>query len=183
MGAWFGRWVVLRQSEGLTERINEPPWGRCLQGAVDVRWVVVVLLSSSPHRGSGLTSSRVLGSTVTLLRTTKFQSKVLTDRKNTIQSPPGPQKYNPKSSRGDPGRSGAILGAIRGDPRGDPGRSGAIRGDPGRSKAIRGDPGRSGAIRGDPGRSGAIQGDPGRSGAIRGHPGRSGDTLGYPGIP
>ena len=32
------------QSEGLTERINEPPWGRCLQGAVDVRWVVVVLL-------------------------------------------------------------------------------------------------------------------------------------------
>ena len=39
------------QSEGLTERINEPPWGRCLQGAVDVRWVVVVLLLSSPHRG------------------------------------------------------------------------------------------------------------------------------------
>ena len=32
------------QSEGLTERINEPPWGRCLQGAVDVRWVVVVVL-------------------------------------------------------------------------------------------------------------------------------------------
>ena len=29
------------QSEGLTERINEPPWGRCLQGAVDARWVVV----------------------------------------------------------------------------------------------------------------------------------------------
>ena len=32
------------QSEGLTERINEPPWWRCLQGAVDVRWVVVVVL-------------------------------------------------------------------------------------------------------------------------------------------
>ena len=32
------------QSEGLTERINEPPWGRCLQGAVDVRWVVVVVV-------------------------------------------------------------------------------------------------------------------------------------------
>ena len=29
------------QSEGLTERINEPPWGRCLQGVVDARWVVV----------------------------------------------------------------------------------------------------------------------------------------------
>ncbi len=48
------------QSEGLAERINEAPWGRCLQGAVDVRWVVVVvvllfcfieLVSSSPHRG------------------------------------------------------------------------------------------------------------------------------------
>ena len=39
------------QSEGLTERINEPPWGRCLQGAVDVRWVVVLLwLLSSPRR-------------------------------------------------------------------------------------------------------------------------------------
>ena len=32
------------QSEGLTERINEPPWGRCLQGAVDARWVVVVVV-------------------------------------------------------------------------------------------------------------------------------------------
>ena len=32
------------QSEGLTERINEPPWGRCLQEAVDVRWVVVVVV-------------------------------------------------------------------------------------------------------------------------------------------
>ena len=32
----------LYQSEGLTERINEPPWGRCLQGAVDVRWVVAL---------------------------------------------------------------------------------------------------------------------------------------------
>ena len=30
------------QSEGLTERINEPSWGRCLEGAVGVRWVVVV---------------------------------------------------------------------------------------------------------------------------------------------
>ena len=27
----------------MTERINEPPWGRCLQGAVDARWVVVVV--------------------------------------------------------------------------------------------------------------------------------------------
>ena len=32
------------QSEGLTERITEPPWGRCLQGAVDARWVVVVVV-------------------------------------------------------------------------------------------------------------------------------------------
>ena len=64
------RKTTLYQSEGLTERINEPPWGRCLQGAVDARWVVVVvfgvllLLSSSPR----ITSSRALGSTVTLLR-------------------------------------------------------------------------------------------------------------------
>ena len=55
---------VLNQSEGLTERINEPPWGRCLQGAVDARWVVVVLLLSSPR----IASSRALGITVTLLR-------------------------------------------------------------------------------------------------------------------
>ena len=26
----------------MTERINEPPWGRCLQGAVDARWAVDV---------------------------------------------------------------------------------------------------------------------------------------------
>ena len=47
MGAWYGRRLVLRQSEGLTERINEPPWGRCLQGAVDARWVVVVVVVAS----------------------------------------------------------------------------------------------------------------------------------------
>ena len=45
------------QSEGLTERINEPPWGRCPQEAVDARWVAVVvcclLLLSSPHRRVG----------------------------------------------------------------------------------------------------------------------------------
>ena len=29
------------QSEGILERIKEPPWARCLQGAVDARWVVV----------------------------------------------------------------------------------------------------------------------------------------------
>ena len=80
-------WGICSQSEGLTERINEPPWGRCLQGAVDVRWVVVlccvvlccvvlccvvlccvvlccVVLSSSPR----IASSRALGITVTLLR-------------------------------------------------------------------------------------------------------------------
>ena len=32
------------QSEGFTERINEPPWGRCLQGVDDARWVVVVVV-------------------------------------------------------------------------------------------------------------------------------------------
>ena len=32
------------QSEGILERITEPPWGRCLQGAVDARWVVVVVV-------------------------------------------------------------------------------------------------------------------------------------------
>ena len=32
------------QSEGTLERINEPPWARCRQGAVDARWVVVCCL-------------------------------------------------------------------------------------------------------------------------------------------
>ena len=35
------RHSTICQSEGLTERVNEPPGGRCLQGVVDVRWVVV----------------------------------------------------------------------------------------------------------------------------------------------
>ena len=39
-----GRLKPQNQSEGLTERINEPPWGRCLQGVVDARWVVVVVV-------------------------------------------------------------------------------------------------------------------------------------------
>ena len=30
------------QSEGILDRINEPPWGRCLQGVVGARWVVDV---------------------------------------------------------------------------------------------------------------------------------------------
>ena len=76
------------QSEGLTERINEPPWGRCLQGAVDVRWVVVLLLllllccccRRRPTGGSGLTSSRALGSTVTLLRSNGDASMGLDDQ-------------------------------------------------------------------------------------------------------
>ena len=63
------------QSEGLTERINEPPWGRCLQGAVDVRWVVVVVVSSSPRTAS----SRALGITVTLLRSNGDVSMGLDD--------------------------------------------------------------------------------------------------------
>ena len=40
---WGGPHSYPDLSEGLTERINEPPWGRCLQGAVDARWVVVVV--------------------------------------------------------------------------------------------------------------------------------------------
>ena len=66
------------QSEGLTERINEPPRARCLQGAVDVRWVVVVVVvvaSSSPRA----TSSRALGITVTLLRSNGDASMGLDD--------------------------------------------------------------------------------------------------------
>ena len=64
------------QSEGLTERINEPPLGRCLQGAVDVRWVVVVVVVSSSPRTA---SSRALGSTVTLLRSNGDASMGLDD--------------------------------------------------------------------------------------------------------
>ena len=59
----------------MTERINEPPWGRCLQGAVDVRWVVVVVVSSSPRTPS----SRALGNTVTLLRSNGDASMGLDD--------------------------------------------------------------------------------------------------------
>ena len=59
----------------MTERVNEPPWGRCLQGAVDVRWVVVVVVSSSPRA----TSSRALGITVTLLRSNGDASMELDD--------------------------------------------------------------------------------------------------------
>ena len=35
---------IVEQSEGILERINEPPWARCLQGAVDARWVVLVVV-------------------------------------------------------------------------------------------------------------------------------------------
>ena len=56
----------------MTERINEPPWGRCLQGAVDARWVVV---SSSPR----IPSSRALGITVTPLRSNGDASMGLDD--------------------------------------------------------------------------------------------------------
>ena len=69
--------LLASQSEGILERINEPPWGRCLQGAVDARWVVVVvlLLLSSPR----ITSSRALGITVTLLRSNGDASMGLDD--------------------------------------------------------------------------------------------------------
>ena len=69
------------QSEGILERINEPPWGRCLQGALDARWVVVVVVCCCrrPTGGSGLTSSRALGSTVTLLRSNGDASMGLDD--------------------------------------------------------------------------------------------------------
>ena len=66
--------VDSNQSEGILERINEPPWGRCLQGAVDARWVVVVV-SSSPR----IPSSRALGITVTLLRSNGDASMGLDD--------------------------------------------------------------------------------------------------------
>ena len=57
------------RGEGILEWINEPPWGRCLQGVDDARWVVVVvvcyccclllLLLSSPHRGWAILGSPV----------------------------------------------------------------------------------------------------------------------------
>ena len=79
------------QSEGILERINEPPWARCLQGAVDARWVVVccllfvvvvvvVVVVFVAPQGSGLTSSRALGSTVTLLRPNGDASMGLDDQ-------------------------------------------------------------------------------------------------------
>ena len=68
----------------MTERINEPPWGRCLQGAVDARWVVVAVVCCCccrrrPTGGSGITSSRALGITVTLLRSNGDASMGLDD--------------------------------------------------------------------------------------------------------
>ena len=48
--------------------INESPWARCLQGAVDARWVVLLFVVVVVVGVAGLTSSRALGSTVTLLR-------------------------------------------------------------------------------------------------------------------
>ena len=63
----------------MTERINEPPWGRCLQGAVDDRWVVVCCCRRRPTGGSGITSGRVLGITVTLLRSNGDASMGLDD--------------------------------------------------------------------------------------------------------
>ena len=79
---------MLDQSAGILERINEPPWGRCLQGVVDARWTVVVVVvvvcccccRRRPTGGSGLTSSRALGSTVTLLRTNVDASVGLGDQ-------------------------------------------------------------------------------------------------------
>ena len=76
------------QSEGILERINEPPWGRCLQGVDDARWVVVcccwllllLFVVVVAPQGSGLTSSRALGSTVTRLRTNGDTSMGLGDR-------------------------------------------------------------------------------------------------------
>ena len=73
---------VYGQSEGILERINEPPWGRCLQGAVGARWVVVVVVGCRrrPTGGSGLTSGRDLGSTVRLLRSNGDVSMGLDDQ-------------------------------------------------------------------------------------------------------
>ena len=72
----------------MTERIDEPPWGRCLQGAVDARWVVVVCLFVVvvAPRGSGLTSRRALGSTVTLLRSNGDASMGLDDQAKPVDS-------------------------------------------------------------------------------------------------
>ena len=42
--AYIYIYIYIYQSEWLTERIKEPPRGRCLQGAVDARWVVVVVV-------------------------------------------------------------------------------------------------------------------------------------------
>ena len=67
--------IIPRRSGMILERINEPPWGRCLQGAVDARWVVVVVASSSPR----IPSSRALGITVTLLRSNGDASMGLDD--------------------------------------------------------------------------------------------------------
>ena len=64
----------------MTERINEPPWGRCLQGAVDARWVVVVVVVCCLLLLSSATSSRALDSTVTLLRTNGDASMGLGDQ-------------------------------------------------------------------------------------------------------
>ena len=49
---------VYYQSEGILERINEPPLGRCLQGAVDAPWVVVVCCCCRRPTGGSFWTNR-----------------------------------------------------------------------------------------------------------------------------
>ena len=39
------------RARGSPQRINESPWGRCLQAAVDARWVVAVVVVVAPGGG------------------------------------------------------------------------------------------------------------------------------------
>ena len=72
--------TMIIRVRGVTERINEPPWARCLQGVDDARWVVVVVCCRRrPTGGSGLISGRALGTTVTLLRSNGDASMGLDD--------------------------------------------------------------------------------------------------------
>ena len=58
---------LLGQSEGILERINEPPWGDVYRGLLMHAGLLLLLLFVVVGV-AGLTSSRALDSTVTLLR-------------------------------------------------------------------------------------------------------------------
>ena len=78
----------------MTERINEPPWGRCLQGVVDARWVVVVVVVASQGGHFELIVLRPTASLVTSeapRAATELSLGALKASRRVLSIPPGPR--------------------------------------------------------------------------------------------